>query len=142
MGSEDQGWLAHFIINALKNEQITIYGDGKQIRDLLYVGDLIDAYLLAVNNIDKTKGQVFNIGGGKENAVSLLTVINLIEDILLVEGILDRKIKLKFGKIRPGDQQIYVSDNTKLKNVLGFNVKTSYSRGILNLIKWLQTQTP
>jgi CDP-paratose 2-epimerase len=134
MGMEDQGWLAHFVIRALKNEPITIFGDGKQIRDLLYIDDLIDAYLLAIKNIEKVKGEVFNIGGGKENAVSILAAIGLIE------GQLNKKINLKFEKVRSGDQKIFISDNTKLKKVLGFRVKTDYSQGLAKLIKWLQNQ--
>lgn len=134
MGMEDQGWLAHFIIKALKGEPVNIFGDGKQIRDLLYVGDLIDAYLLSVNNIVKTKGEVFNIGGGVKNAVSILDAINLIERRL------DKKIKLNFGPSRPGDQKIFISNNTKLKNILGFKVKTGYIQGLETLIQWLQNQ--
>jgi CDP-paratose 2-epimerase len=134
MGMEDQGWIAHFAIRALKNEPITIFGDGKQVRDLLYVDDLIDAYLLAVKNIGKCKGEVFNIGGGIKNAVSLMKAISLVEDKT------KRKIKLKFGKVRPGDQKIFISDNSKLKKVLGFHIKTGYSQGLTNLITWLQNQ--
>lgn len=134
MGIEDQGWLAHFVIKALKNESINIFGDGKQIRDLLYVGDLIDVYLLAVKNIKHTQGQVFNIGGGAKNVISILGAIGLIERSL------NKKIKLNFKDIRPGDQKIFISDNTKLKNILGFKVKTGYIQGLKTLIKWLQNQ--
>lgn len=134
IGMEDQGWLAHFAIRALKNEPITIFGDGKQVRDLLYVDDLIDAYLVAVKNINKCRGEVFNIGGGSRNAVSLLKAISLIESKT------KRKIKLNFGKVRPGDQKIFISDNAKLQKVLGFHIKTGYSQGLTNLITWLQNQ--
>lgn len=133
-GVEDQGWLAHFAICALSKKPITIFGDGKQIRDLLYVEDLIDAYLLAVENINKCNGEIFNIGGGKENNLSL------IQSIKLLEKYLDTKIKLNFQGVRPGDQNIFISDNTKLKKVLGFAIKTRYSDGLERLIAWLTSQ--
>lgn len=131
MGIEDQGWLAHFAISALKGRSINIFGDGKQVRDLLYVQDLIDAYLVAVKNIKKSKGEIFNIGGGKENAISIIKAIRIIEKKL---GI---KIKLKFLKVRPGDQKVFISNNSKIKKILGFKLKTNYNDGLDNLIKWL-----
>jgi CDP-paratose 2-epimerase len=132
LGTEDQGWLAHFVIQALNRKPVTIFGDGRQVRDLLFVDDLIESYLLAVENIDKCKGEIFNIGGGRENAISILKAISLVEERV---GI---KIKLKSGRVRPGDQKVFISDNTKLQKVLGFQVKTSYSEGLNNLITWLQ----
>jgi len=132
LGTEDQGWLAHFVIQALNRKPVTIFGDGRQVRDLLFVDDLIESYLLAVENIDKSKVGIFNIGGGRENAISILKAISLVEERV---GI---KIKLKSGRVRPGDQKVFISDNTKLQKVLGFQVKTSYSEGLNNLITWLQ----
>ena len=136
MGMEDQGWLAHFVISVLKGKTINIFGDGKQIRDLLYVDDLIDAYLLAVEKIEKVRGEIFNIGGGRANAISIIDAIKLIEKKT------GRKVKLKFAKERPGDQKIFISNNKKLKDLLGFSVKTNYSQGLDKLISWLQNQNP
>lgn len=133
-GVEDQGWLAHFVIKAINNEPITIFGDGKQIRDLLYIDDLIDAYLLAIKKIKKVRGEVINIGGGVKNSLSLKKSLKLLEKKL------GKKIKIKYKKIRPGDQKVFISDNSKAESLLGFGVKTSYSDGLEKLIKWLQEE--
>lgn len=132
IGIEDQGWLAHFAIKILKNEPINIFGDGKQIRDLLYIEDLLDAYLLAVKKINKSKGNIFNIGGGIKNSVSIISAIKLLEKKV------NKKVILKFQKVRPGDQKVFISDNTKLNSLLGFKVKTDYNDGINKLLIWLQ----
>jgi CDP-paratose 2-epimerase len=131
-GVEDQGWLAHFAIQAINGKPITIFGDGNQVRDLLYIDDLIDAYLKAYKNIDKVSGQIFNIGGGVENAISLN------KSIKLLKVLLNTKIILKYKEVRPGDQKVYISDNSKLKKHLGFVVKTGYSNGLPKLLTWLK----
>src|SRR5881227_673504 len=81
LGTEDQGWVAHFLIQALANSPLTIYGDGRQVRDILFVEDLVDAFLLAHQNIDALAGQAFNIGGGAGNTVSLLELLALITEL-------------------------------------------------------------
>lgn len=130
MGIGDQGWVAHFVISALHGKPITIYGSGKQVRDLLHVGDLIRAYEQAVDNIETCRGQVYNIGGGKEFSTSVLEAIELIGSFL------GKKIKPSFAEVRPGDQKIFISDNLKLKEHLGWKPEVHYEDGIPELIEW------
>lgn len=130
-GTEDQGWVAHFLLQALRGAPITLYGTGKQVRDLLYVDDLIHAMETARRHMSKLSGQAFNMGGGAENAVSLLEVINMIQE--LHQSPLD----LRFGKWRPGDQQYYVSDTTKFQQATGWKPKVDYRQGIERLYHWL-----
>jgi CDP-paratose 2-epimerase len=132
LGVEDQGWLAHFILMAINNKTLKIYGDGKQVRDVLFIDDLVDAYDKAVTNIDKIKGEVFNIGGGANNTISLLELVSDIEEL---NG---KKINLKFVDWRPGDQKIYISDVSKAKKVLGWEPKTNTNNGIKKLFDWLK----
>jgi len=130
IGVEDQGWVAHFSKQFLLKKPITIYGSGNQVRDLLYVNDLIKAYEKAINNIKKIKGQAFNIGGGEKNAYSLLQVINILEKIL------NRKITISFKKMRIGDQDYFVSKNEKIKKLLGWSPETNFKKGLIKLINW------
>lgn len=130
-GIEDQGWVAWFIISAIKDREITIYGDGKQVRDILFITDLISAFDLAVNNIEKTAGQIYNIGGGPKNQISLLELLGKMASIM------DKKIKYKFSDWRPGDQLIYVSDISKAQNEFGWHPVVSADEGIKNLIAWM-----
>jgi CDP-paratose 2-epimerase len=132
LGVEDQGWLAHFILMAINNKTLSIYGDGKQVRDVLFIDDLVEAYDKAINNIDRIKGEIFNIGGGPTNTISLL---ELIEEI---EKLNNQKIDLKFADWRPGDQKIYISDVSKAKQVLGWEPKTNTTNGIKKLFDWLK----
>ena len=132
-GIEDQGWVAWFIIAALKNHPITIYGDGKQIRDLLFVDDLWDAYDLAVANISKTQGEVFNIGGGIENSISIWKEFSEI-----LERISGKQIQVDRKDWRPGDQKVYISDISKIRKVLGWNPKVNVENGIARLYKWAE----
>lgn len=129
-GVEDQGWIAFFSKQFLFKKSLTIFGSGYQIRDLLYVEDLINAYQLAINNIKRVKGQAFNIGGGIKNAYSLLQVINILEDNF------GYKIKFRFDKERLGDQKYFVSKNEKIKKILGWKPKTNFLNGIKNMINW------
>lgn len=116
-GNEDQGWVAWFVTAALQNKKITIYGDGKQIRDILYVDDLFAAWDTAVRKINQVKGLAFDIGGGVKNKISLLELVAILEKEL------GRKIKIKFAPKRLGDQDIFVSDNLLAKKLLGFKPK-------------------
>ena len=113
-GTEDQGWVAHFILKALKKEQIILYGDGMQVRDILYVDDLVNAFLLAWQNIDRLKGEVFNMGGGPSNVVSLLELIRMLEEFE------NSKIPVISKEWRKGDQKYYVSDFSKFSQATGW----------------------
>ena len=131
-GNEDQGWVAHFIIKAILGERINIYGDGKQVRDILEVGDLISAYKLVVENVEKCKGEIFNIGGGIKNTFSLLEFVEFLEKKL------NRKIELEFYNWRPGDQKVFISDNRKLEKLTGWKIKKNKNEGVENLINWIK----
>jgi CDP-paratose 2-epimerase len=130
-GVEDQGWVAWFIIAALLNKPITIYGNGKQVRDLLYINDLISVYDLAIKNINKTAGQVYNMGGGFNNTLSLLELIEILEKFL------GRKIKISFSKTRPGDQKIFIADILRAKKHFNWMPKIGVNRGIKRLFNWI-----
>lgn len=131
-GVEDQGWVAWFIIALTKNKKISIYGNGKQVRDLLYVDDLINAYDLAIKNIKKTKGQIYNIGGGAKNTISIWFDFKPI-----LEKLFGRKIEPKFSNWRPGDQPIYVSDIRKAKKDFGWEPEVNVEQGIRKLYDWV-----
>ena len=118
-GNEDQGWLAHFLYSALADKTLSIYGDGHQVRDVLAVQDLLHAFDAVRHNRVTTAGQVYNVGGGTRNAVSLLQVIGLIEELL------HKPVPYHFHPARPGDQPIYVSDTTKLKTDVGWEPRLS-----------------
>lgn len=133
MGTEDQGWVAHFLISALSDAQVTIYGDGCQVRDILHVSDAIEAYLAALNRIGDVKGQAFNLGGGPANAVSLLQVVRQIEHITA------HRLHLVFREWRPGDQRYYVSDTRKISKALGVSFTRPWDHGVAALAQWLLT---
>ncbi|MBM3143389.1 MAG: NAD-dependent epimerase/dehydratase family protein [Chloroflexi bacterium] len=132
-GVEDQGWLAWFTIAALLGKPITIYGNGKQVRDVLFIDDLLDVYDLAVERIDVAGGQVYNIGGGPENTLSIWQEFGP-----LLEQLLGRKIPVARGDWRPGDQQIYISDIRKVRRELGWQPKISVEDGIRRLFEWVE----
>jgi CDP-paratose 2-epimerase len=131
-GIEDQGWLAWFIIAAVTGKPITIYGDGKQVRDVLYIDDLIDAYELAIAKIDQVAGQVFNVGGGAGNTLTIWT-----EAGPLLEKLLGRPLSIGQGDWRPGDQRICVMDIRKAQSLLGWSPKTSAVDGVAKLYQWV-----
>ena len=130
-GNEDQGWVAHFAIEALEGNKVNIYGDGKQVRDILFVEDLVDAFLLAQEHMPGIKGQAFNIGGGPENTVSLLELLKTIGEYR------GESITLKFCDWRPGDQQYYVSDTRKFQKATGWYPKHNVADGVAKLYQWL-----
>jgi CDP-paratose 2-epimerase len=130
-GNEDQGWVAHFLIRAAGGEGITIYGDGHQVRDILYVDDLIDAMLLARGSMDAVAGQAFNVGGGPRNAASLLELVERIE------GLLRRKTRVSFEPWRTADQRWYVSDVRKLERSLGWRPQVGVDQGLERLRAWV-----
>lgn len=129
-GFEDQGWLAWFVIAAIFGRKITIYGDGKQVRDALYVDDLICAYEAFINS--KLKNGLFNIGGGPENTISLLEFIAYLKDAL------GKEIKIKYSGWRASDQKVYVSDIAKIKRELGWQPKTDIKEGVKRIIYWIK----
>ena len=131
-GIEDQGWMAWLTIAAVMDKPITIYGDGKQVRDMLFVDDLIDAYLAAVERIDIAKGQVYNIGGGPENTISIWREFGP-----ALEQLMAREIPVLWGVWRPGDQRVYISDIKKARDELGWQPKVELSRGINLLFNWV-----
>jgi len=129
-GIEDQGWVAWFTIASIMKKPITIYGDGKQVRDVLFVEDLIDAYLAAVDKADTLAGQYFNIGGGPSNTMSLL------ELAALLEARLGRKLPLTYSDWRPGDQKVFVCNIDKAKRMLGWSPKIGVKQGVDLLYDW------
>ena len=131
-GNEDQGWLAHFIISTVLGRPISIYGDGKQVRDLLYVDDLIEAMQRAIDRIDVAGGQVYNIGGGPGNTLSVWAEL---EELLTQR--LGREIPVQYGDWRPGDQPVYVSDIGKAGRDLGWTPRVSVEEGIDRLWTWV-----
>ena len=131
-GTEDQGWIAHFLLRALHGQPVTIYGDGKQVRDILFVEDLVEAMLLAHQHIDRTRGQPFNIGGGPANTVSLL---ELIEIIRRLHG---KPLELLHAPWRTADQRLYISDTRRFANVTGWKQKTGVKEGVTKLYQWLK----
>ena len=132
-GTEDQGWVAHFIIQSLLDRTITIYGDGCQVRDALYVEDLVNAMLLASRNAQALTGQAFNIGGGIRNTVSLLELLDLIGEY---EGV---RPDAKFEDWRIGDQRYYVSDTRSFERATGWRPRISVREGVRRLHSWLKT---
>jgi CDP-paratose 2-epimerase len=130
-GTEDQGWVAHFLIQSLNNKPIILYGDGKQVRDILFVEDLVDAFILAVKNINDISGNAFNMGGGINNTVSLLELIDMIGNIS------GKKPEVRFDDWRPSDQKYYVSDFGKFSSSTGWQPKNNTLQGVTKLYKWL-----
>jgi CDP-paratose 2-epimerase len=130
-GNEDQGWVAHFALRTLAGRPITVYGDGGQVRDLLFVKDLVDAMLLAAENETAVAGQAFNMGGGPANAVSLLEVLDLIAEL---HG---EAPKLLYGDERTGDQRYYVADTRRFEDLTGWRALVPASEGIGLLYQWL-----
>jgi CDP-paratose 2-epimerase len=131
-GIEDQGWLAWMMIAAVTGKQITIYGDGKQVRDVLHVNDLMNAYDLAIEKIDVAKGQVYNMGGGTRNVMSVWTEFGPI-----LERLLGKKIEVARDDWRPGDQRVFYADYRKAKRELGWEPKIDLEEGIEMLFEWV-----
>ena len=131
MGTEDQGWVAHFLIRALEGRPVTIYGDGKQVRDVLDVADAVNAYVRALEDIDHVAGRAFNLGGGPENSISLLQLIDAIG------GITGREVELRFEGWRQGDQRWYVSDTHAARAALHLPHPRGWREGVTRLAEWL-----
>ena len=130
-GIEDQGWVAWFCIASALGKPITIYGDGKQIRDILFIDDLINAFELVYKNRNKTAGQIYNIGGGPENTMSLHELLEVLEK---QKG---EKISVSYDDWRPGDQKVFVGNVAKAKKELGWEPTINPNEGVEALYKWV-----
>ncbi|SFQ07796.1 CDP-paratose 2-epimerase [Mesorhizobium sp. NFR06] len=130
-GTEDQGWVAHFLLSALSGRPITLYGDGRQVRDILHVSDAVAAYRGVLARIEDLKGQAFNLGGGPRNAVSLR---GLLAEIAEISG---RDIALRHDRERIGDQPFFVADTRKLEAALGWHARMPWREGVCDLATWL-----
>ncbi len=130
-GTEDQGWVAHFLIRALRGEPITIFGDGRQVRDILHVGDAVCAYRGLLAGIDRLKGQAFNLGGGPANAVSLCDLLSEIE------AMIGRPVLRSHAETRVGDQPWFVSDTRALAEAIGWQAQIGWREGLRDLARWL-----
>jgi CDP-paratose 2-epimerase len=132
-GVEDQGWVAWFAIAALSGRPITIYGDGKQVRDLLWIDDLLDLYARALDQA--APGAIYNAGGGPDKRASVLEVIAFLEDLM------GRPVERAFTDWRPGDQKVFYSDNAKASKELGWKPRTSVEAGIRRLLAWIEANS-
>ncbi|HZF42342.1 MAG TPA: SDR family NAD(P)-dependent oxidoreductase [Sphingomonadaceae bacterium] len=131
MGTEDQGWVAHFLIRALEGRPITLYGDGYQVRDILDVSDAVDAYMAVWRNIDRVSGRAFNLGGGPANAVSLRTLLAHIGTLV------GREVDLSFEDWRAGDQRYFVADTRAIASELALAPAKPWREGVTELAHWL-----
>ncbi len=131
LGTEDQGWVAHFALQMLRDSPLTLYGDGRQVRDILYIDDLLDAMLLAMGHIQEVAGKAFNIGGGPDNTVSLLEVIEQLSELSGVQP------EIRYGPRRKGDQSYYVSDIRRFAQATGWAPQVPARRGVPRLYHWI-----
>jgi len=130
-GSTDQGWVVHFILSAINNKLLTIYGDGKQVRDILFIHDLAELFEKQTKKIKEFSGEVYNIGGGRENTISILELIALLEELT------GRRITYKFSDWRPADQKVFYCDIKKAKKDFSWEPKTSVRDGIKKTFEWI-----
>lgn len=131
-GVEDQGWVAWFTIASVLSKPITIYGDGKQVRDILFIDDLFNAWDIATKKIRKSSGEIYNIGGGPLNTISLLELLEMLENLM------GKKIFTSFSGWRPGDQPVYISDISKASISLGWSPKNTPEKGVTKLFNWVE----
>ena len=131
MGTEDQGWVAHFLIRALEGQPISVYGDGRQVRDILHVDDAIDAYMAVWRDVDRVSGRAFNLGGGPANAVSLRQLLAHIEELV------GRPVPLDYSDWRAGDQRYFVADTRRAGAELGLRPARGWREGVAELAVWL-----
>jgi CDP-paratose 2-epimerase len=130
-GTTDQGWVVHFIKSAIMNQPLIIYGDGKQVRDILFVRDLVELFEKEFIAIKKLSGEAYNVGGGTKNIISLLELISILEELT------GRKISYKFSDWRPADQKVYYSDIRKVNKELGWSPKVGFREGIEKTFDWV-----
>ena len=132
-GVEDQGWAAHFVIAAVMGRPLNIYGDGKQVRDMLYIDDLVSAYLAALERIDQVAGSIYNIGGGPANSLSIWAEFGP-----LLEKLTGNTIQVAYGDWRPGDQPVYISAIEKAAAELGWRPQVNVAEGMARLVAWVR----
>src|SRR3954469_22030038 len=133
-GNEDQGWIAHFLLQSIHQRPITIYGDGRQVRDAIFVGDAVDAWIRALDNIDNIRGQIFNLGGGPSNAISLRELLDFITELR------GEQPQVRFAEWRPGDQPWYVSDIRALSRELDWQPRVPVRQGLGRIERWLDAR--
>jgi CDP-paratose 2-epimerase len=131
-GVEDQGWVAWFTIRSLQQAPVTIFGDGCQVRDILFIDDLLDAYQAAIEKIDVAAGQVYNVGGGPANTLSLN---ELVERLAQLNG---RRLEISRGDWRPGDQRVFVADIRRIGRDLGWRPRVDVAQGLMRLHGWVR----
>jgi CDP-paratose 2-epimerase len=129
-GNEDQGWVAHFLLQAMRGQPITIYGDGLQVRDILYVDDLVEAMLLCGENRDELRGRAFNMGGGPGNTVSLVELMDLIATLS------GRRPRVLHADWRAGDQRWFVADTRRFGVATGWRPRVDAAQGVADLYRW------
>jgi CDP-paratose 2-epimerase len=132
-GNEDQGWVAHFALSTLQDEPLTIFGDGKQVRDVLYVKDLIRAYDAFLSK-PEGKPAVFNVGGGPKNTTSLLEFLDLLEEKT------GKRTDISFDEWREGDQKVYVTDIARAREELDWEPTVGFNEGVERFVDWYETQ--
>jgi CDP-paratose 2-epimerase len=132
-GVEDQGWAAHLVIAAVTGRPISIYGDGKQVRDMLYIDDLVAAYLSALDQIETVGGRIYNIGGGPRNTISIWAEFGP-----LLERLVGKRLEVRYGDWRPGDQPVYISDIGKVERELNWKPAVAFEDGIERLVRWVE----
>jgi CDP-paratose 2-epimerase len=131
-GMEDQGWLAWFCIRAAAGRPVVIYGNGKQVRDVLHVDDLIAGYAAAIDCIDDTSGKAYNVGGGIQNTLSLLELLQVLHDKF------GQPMQYSFEDWRPGDQPVFVSDISRARRDFGWSPRIGVEEGVGRLIDWIR----
>jgi CDP-paratose 2-epimerase len=131
-GTEDQGWIAHFMLRSILGEPLTIFGDGLQVRDALHVSDAVQAWIAVLDNIENVRGRVFNLGGGADSAISLL---ELISEIGLMRGVAPA---FSFEEWRPGDQLWYVSSIKRITSAVAWRPQVALRQGLQSLFDWLE----
>ncbi len=131
-GIEDQGWVAWFTIQAILDRPITIYGDGKQVRDMLFIDDLLDAYESAIDRIETTQGRIYNVGGGRRNTMCLHDLVELLESLS------GREMRKTYQAWRPGDQPVFICDVDKARQDFGWAPRTSPREGVTKLYHWIR----
>ena len=133
-GTEDQGWVAHFLIRALRGEAITVYGDGKQVRDILHVNDAVAAYRAVLGAIDRVSGRAFNLGGGPANAVNLRMVL---DEIAALTG---SQVACENEGWRAGDQLYFVADTRRLTEAVLWRARIGWREGLRDLANWVAAE--
>jgi CDP-paratose 2-epimerase len=126
-GNEDQGWVAHFLYSALADQNITVYGDGFQVRDILHVHDLVEGMIAVHNRTPQVRGEVYNLGGGMQRAASV------IEMLRKMESLTGKPLRLNYSAVRAGDQPLYIADTGKLERETGWTPTRSLDQTVADI---------